>query len=69
MAPPETGYCSTVQAVYYLHHCIMYFAYYSQRGIYNQHGKYNQWTFRGLFSYVKIFFQLFSFCILNFNLL
>jgi hypothetical protein len=28
MAPPETGYCSTVQAVYSLRHCIMYFAYY-----------------------------------------
>jgi hypothetical protein len=40
---------------------------YSRRGMYNQREKYNQWPFRGLFSYVKnFFFRFFSFCILNF---
>ncbi len=34
---------------------------YSRRGIYNQREKYNQWPFRGLFSYVKNFFSTFFF--------
>ncbi len=34
---------------------------YSRRGIYNQREKYNQWPFRGLFSYVKFFFSTFFF--------
>ncbi len=38
----------------------------SRRGIYNQREKYNQWPFCGLFSYVKIFFTTFFFCIVNF---
>ncbi len=43
--------------------CFILYTYskYSRRGIYNQREKYNQWPFRGLFSYVKIFFSIFFF--------
>jgi hypothetical protein len=34
---------------------------YSRRSIYNQREKYNQWPFRGLFSYVNNFFDFFLF--------
>jgi hypothetical protein len=40
---------------------IRYRTFYSRCSLYNQHGKYNQWAFRHLFSHVKIFFSTFLF--------